>query len=123
MATSPQSIPNKSIKTEADQELVMTYGMFTDIMRLIGEQEDTVSILMTDANVRDLVIRRLFTPMKKAVENVDELINPYEIDISPLELDSIIAWVADHVMHFTISTAEKTRPVVEKYQDRLNKAS
>ena len=117
MATSiPQSVPSKSLIV-GDTELLMSYGMFNDIMRIIGSAEEAVEYLMNDSGVRDNVIRRLFTPgLRQPVENIEDLINPWDIPVSPLELDVIVAWVADHVMHFTMSTALKTRTVVEKYQ-------
>lgn len=113
------SLPEKIYTTEAGKELTMTYGMFNDIMRILGSTGDAVEILLDNADLRGWVIRRLFTEDKREVKNIDELINPYDIDISPLELDGIVAWVADHVMHFTMSTTEKTRPVVQKYADRV----
>lgn len=117
------AIPNKSLTTESGTELLMSYGMFSDIMRILGSDEDTLDILLTDETRRSYVIRRLFTDNKTPVSDISELINPYDIDVSILELDTIIAWVADHIMHFTMSTAQKTRPVVEKYQAQALKAS
>ena len=93
----------------------MSYGMFSDIMRIIGDNEDTLELLMNEPNIRDQVIRRLFTPTKKPIQSIDDLINPFDIEASPMEMDVIIAWVVDHAMHFTMSTAEKARPVVEKH--------
>ena len=117
MQTPHTNKPNPEYTTDAGDTLKMTYFMFSDIMRLLGnDPDDSIALLMTHPDTRDFVMRRLFTDLRKPVETLDELINPYDINISPLELDGIIAWVADHVMHFTMSTAEKTRPVLEKYK-------
>jgi hypothetical protein len=116
-------IPPKTLTIESGEVLTMSYGMFTDIMRLMGDSEDAVSMLMGDSNVRDWVVRRLFTKAQKPIESADDLINPFDMDVNPLEQSNIIAWVADHVMHFTVSTAEQTRPVVVKYQERLQAVS
>jgi hypothetical protein len=118
MANSQSYIPEKEYTTSDGKVHLMSYGMFSDIMRILGKEEDTLTLLISNPNSRDLVVRRLYTEAKKAVENADELINAFEIPLSPIELDGLIAWVADHAMHFTMSTAEKTRPVVEKYQAR-----
>lgn len=97
----------------------MSYGMFNDVMRILGSGQDAVEILMSDPALRDLVVRRLFTDTRKPISDINEdLINPFEIEASPCELDEIVAWVADHVLHFMVSTAAKTQPVVEKYQTR-----
>lgn len=118
MASPQKFTPNPKMTTGDGTELFMSYGMFNDIMRILGATEDAVDLLISDSNVRDLVVRRLFTKLDHALENTEELINPHDMPVSPLELDDIVAWVADHVIHFTISTAEKTRPVVERYQSR-----
>jgi hypothetical protein len=118
MAKPLLSIPDKVFKI-GEHELTMSMGMFNDIMRILGNSQDTVELLLTDPNTRDWVIRRLFTPALKPIDNVDDLINPYEIDISPMDLGYIIAWVTDHVMYFTTSTIEQTRPMVERYQEKI----
>ena len=110
--------PEKSLKV-GDHTLTMTYGMFGEVMRLIGSAEDTVDILLRDPQVRDLIVRRLFTDLQRPIEDFNELINPFEIDIDPLEQDAIVAWVAEHALHFTMSTAQKAQKVVEKYQETL----
>jgi hypothetical protein len=107
-------IPNKSL-TVGDETLLMSYGMFSEIMRIIGDPDNAVETLMSDSNTRDWVIRRLFTKTNKPVETAEDLMNPYDIPLDPTEMDQVIAWVADHVLHFTISTAGKVKPVVERY--------
>jgi hypothetical protein len=114
------SLPSPTYKVESTgTELRMSYGMFNDIMRLIGNVQDVSGLLITDAMTRDLVIRRLFTDNKKSVESTDELISAYEIEISPSELDGILGWVADHSAHFLLSTGRSLTKVMEKYQDQL----
>ncbi len=119
MAKSPlnDALPAKSIRfEESDIEIKMTYGLLSEILKLLGGGEEAVLTLLGDDNVRDWVIRRIFTESKEPITVVEDLINPYEIDLDPLELDRLIAWVADHVTHFTISTAQKTQAVVQKYE-------
>ena len=103
------------------KELRMSYGMFNDIMRLIGNQQDVALLLLTDAGTRDLVIRRLFTENNKAIDKFDELIDSFEIPILPEEMDGILAWVADHATRFLLSTGKALGKVAEKYQTEESK--
>lgn len=112
-------LPSKTIRFEEDDiDLTMTYGMLSEILKFLGDSEEAVMILLTDANVRDYVVRRLFTDTRTPVEKVEDLISPFEIDLNPLNLDILLAWVADHVTHFTLSTAQKAQAVVQKYEDQ-----
>jgi hypothetical protein len=112
--------PTFEVKSSG-KELKMSYGMYNDIMRLIGNPEDATQLLVRDAMTRDLVIRRLFTDNNKSVEKTEELIDSYEIDIQPSELDGVVAWVADHVAYFLFSTGRMMEPVIQKYQDQMPK--
>jgi hypothetical protein len=119
---SPESLPSPTFTVPSSgKELRMSYGMFNDIMRLVGDVQDVSTMLITDATTRDLVIRRLFTENNKAVEKTEELVDSYSIDILPSEMDGILAWVADHSAHFLLSTGRAMTTVVKKYQDQMPK--
>lgn len=116
-STPNKSLPPKNLSfKDEDIELTMSYGMLSEILKIIGDQENAVMLLMSDDNVRDYVICRLFTPTKEPITEIKDLINPYEIDLDPLKIDEVVAWVADHITHFTISTARRTQAVVQKYE-------
>lgn len=122
MAGKPQtmSLPSPTYKIESsDRELRMSYGMFNDIMRIIGHSEDLSIVLITDPMVRDLVIRRLFTDTKQSVNKEEDLINAFDIEVLPSELDGVLSWVADHASHFMLSTGRAMRGILEKYQDQI----
>ena len=116
------SLPSPTYKVPStEHELRMSYGMFSDIMRLIGSTDDVGILLVSDSTTRDLVLRRLFTDNKKAVEKTEELVDSFEIDILPTELDGILAWVADHATHFLLSTGRALTEVIKGYQDQMPK--
>ena len=100
----------------------MSYGMFNDILRLVGNPADAAQLLISDSNTRDLVVRRLFTDNKKSVEKFEELIDAYEIEILPTDVAGIVGWVADHCAHFLISTGGKMQNLEKKYKDELENA-
>jgi hypothetical protein len=97
--------------------------MYNDIMRLIGDPQNATQLLIQDAGTRDLVIRRLYTDNNKAINEIDELIDSFEIDILPTELDSILGWVIDHVTYFLLSTGRMSAEVMSKYQEAGHKLS
>lgn len=99
----------------------MSYGMFNDIMRLLGSGQDVAVLLLSDPGTRDLVIRRLFTDTNKSLDKFEDLIDSFEVDILPEEMDGILAWVADHATRFLLSTGKAMKTVAEKYQDQLPK--
>lgn len=120
---SPPSLPKGSHIIESNgKELRMSYGMFNDIMRIVGNTPDASTIMITDPMARDLVIRRLFTDNNKTIDKTEDLIDPFDIEVLPSELDGILAWVADHVSHFFVSTGRTMQGVLEKYQNQLPKA-
>lgn len=116
-----KSLPNPTYTVvSSGKELRMSYGMFNDIMRLIGNPQDASQLLMTDSMTRDLVIRRLYTETPKSIEKTEDLIDSFEIDILPSEIDGIVAWVADHTAHFLVSTGQAMTTVMEKYKEQVD---
>ena len=114
---SPESLPSPTYTVPSTgKELKMSYGMYNDIMRLIGNPQDATQLLIMDATTRDLVLRRLFTDNNKSIQQTEELIDSFEIDILPSELDGIVAWVADHASYFLLSTGRAMNTVIEKYR-------
>lgn len=103
----------------SEHELKMSYGMFNDIMRLVGDVQNASTILITDSMTRDLIVRRLFTDTKKALEKTEDLVDSFEIEILPSELDGIMAWVVDHITHFLLSTGKTMQAMMVKYKDDL----
>lgn len=117
MADPKLSLPSPTFKVgSTEKELRMSYGMFSDIMRLIGTTEDLAVLLVTDSSTRDLVLRRLFTETKKSINGVDDLADSFDVDILPSEMDEILAWVADHASYFLVSTGKALSTVILKYQ-------
>lgn len=98
------------------QTLTMTYGLFNEIMRVIPSPENITSLIVTDAMLRDYVVRRVLTGNKR-VEKDEDLVDPFELDVDIDDLDDLVAWVAEHVLHFFMRSAEKTAAIGTKYQD------
>ena len=111
--------PEKSLTLESGQVLTMTYVVFNDILRYVGSVEEAMSSMMTNQDVRDLVVRRLLTDNKKPVEDLKDLIPLEDVDIDIFELDDILSWTMEHVTYFFMRTASKLQASVTKYPEMM----
>ena len=103
----------------------MTYGLFNEIMKVVPNPGKITDLVVNDPYLRDYVIRRMLTG-NKVVEKDEDLVDPFDLDIDLDDLDDLVAWVAEHVLHFFMKSAEKTAKIGERYQpvvDRLTQLS
>ena len=110
--------PSRTFDITVDGEektITMSYGLFNEIMRVIPSPELIASLIVTDADLRDYVIRRMLTGNKKVTTDAD-LVDPFDLDIDMDRVDELVAWVAEHVLHFFMKSAAKTAKIGEKYQ-------
>jgi len=97
------------------QTITMSYGLFNEIMRVVPSPEQITDLVVRDPYLRDYVVRRMLTGNKK-VETDEDLVDPFELDIDLDELDELVNWVAEHVLHFFMKSVAKTAKTGEKYQ-------
>lgn len=100
------------------QTIVMSYALFNEIMRVIPSPEQITSLLVSDPYLRDYVIRRMLTGNKK-VENDEDLIDAFDVDVDVFQLDELVSWVGEHVLHFFMNSAAKAAGIAVKYQGTL----
>lgn len=98
------------------QTIVMSYGLFNEIMKVVPSPEAITDLVIQDPYLRDYVVRRMLTGNKK-VTNDEDMVDAFDLDIDLDQLDDLVAWVAEHVLHFFMKSAEKTAKVGEKYQE------
>ncbi len=125
MANNPPR-PEKAMTLGSGETLTMTYVVFNDILRYVGSVEDAMSSIMTNQDVRDLIVRRLLTDNKKPVEDLEALIKLEDVEIDIFELDDILSWTMEHVTYFFMRTASKMQASMTKYPElaeRLTKTS
>lgn len=113
--------PEKSLTLQDGKILTMTYVVFNDILRYVGSVEEAMASLMTNQDVRDLVVRRLLTDNKKPVEDLKDLIPLEDVDIDIFELDDILSWTMEHVTYFFMRTASKMQASVTKFPEMFEK--
>lgn len=95
----------------------MSYGLFNEIMKVVPSPEQITDLVVKDPYLRDYVVRRMLTvgPVKEDTDLVD----PFDLDIDIFELDALVSWVAEHVLHFFMKSAAKTAAIGGKYQEPL----
>lgn len=98
--------------------ITMSYGLFNEVMKVIPSPAQVNELLITNPFLRDFVIRRMLTG-NKPVASDDDLIDAFDLDIEIDELDDLVSWVGEHVLHFFMKSAEKTAKIGEKYQETV----
>lgn len=117
--------PDAKIKLDSyDQEIVMNYLLMTDILKFLGSPEEATTLILTSADMRDVVVRRIFTDTEDTVEKEEDLIPSGKVPIDFYDVEALLAWVLEHVTYFfmkmSLSVQEKTKgltQVLEKAQE------
>ena len=113
--------PARSIDVKVGDEkqtITMTYGLFNEVMKVIPDPSRITDLIVTDPFLRDYVIRRMLTGNKR-VEKDEDLVDPFELDIDIEDLDDLVTWVGEHVLHFFMKSAAKTAGIGERYQETV----
>ena len=96
----------------------MTYGLFNEVMNVIPSPDEIGDLLITNAGLRDYIIRRMLTGSKRVL-NEEDLIDPFEMDVDVTDLNKLVMWVGDHVLYFFMTSAEKTAELAKKYHETI----
>lgn len=104
---------------ETDVKLDMSHGMLLELMRVTGASDaDVVARLPIDVFSRDLVIRRLLTvDLRKPMEELDQLVSSFDIDISADDADAVMAWTQEHMLDFFVRATRNIQKVEAKLKE------
>jgi hypothetical protein len=100
------------------QTVTMSYGLFHEISKVVPSPEQITDLLISDPYLRDYVIRRLLTGNKK-VKSDEDLVDLFELDVDLDEIEGLVSWAAEHVLHFFMKSAAKMAATGEKYQETV----
>ena len=103
-------------------QIKMTYGLFQEIMQVVPNPENIGDLLITDAGLRDYIIRRMLTGNKRVVKDED-LVDPFEMDVDIDEISDLVMWVGDHILYFFMNSAAKTAKLATKYEETIAQLS
>ena len=110
--------PNRSYDLTVNgerQTVVMSYGLFHEISKVVPSPEQITDLLISDPYLRDYVVRRLLTGNKK-VEKDEDLVDLFDMDVDLDEIEGLVSWAAEHILHFFMKSAAKMATTGEKYQ-------
>jgi hypothetical protein len=112
--------PDRTYKMKVDGEvktITMSYGLFNEIMRVVPSPENITDLIIKDPYLRDYVIRRMLTPGR--IEKDEDMVDSFDLDIDIEDLDGLVGWVGEHVLHFFMKSGAKMLAVSEKYQETI----
>jgi hypothetical protein len=111
--------PDKEFKLVSGKTLKMTYVVFNDILRFVGTIDEAFTSIMTNQDVRDLIIRRLLTDYNKPINDLENLIELEKVDeeLDIFEMDDLLAWTMEHVTYFFMRTATKMHESASKFPE------
>lgn len=106
---------------EEEKRIKWTYGLSTDIQRLIPGVEDAIAMLARP-ELSDYVLRRCLTEKKGFVKAEAELIAPETIDeIEPDDVLMVLEWVQAHLLYFFGTSAEYTHRHMQTFKETLGR--
>lgn len=88
-----------------ETEIRWTYGLQLDLQRLIPDSENTIVSILSDPFVRDYLVRRALTPLKKSITDEKELISVEDIELDPDQVLALLNWLSGHLMYFFTTSA------------------
>lgn len=100
------------------RELKMSFALFQELMRVIPDPENIAGIVLQDFDLREYLVRRVLTGNKRVREDAD-LFDLFENEVDDDDLDDLVLWVVDHILHFFTTTAEKSKNIGLKYESRM----
>jgi hypothetical protein len=102
-----------------DQTIKMTYGLEGDLRRMLPDIASAMQLILSDPFTQDYVIRRVLTPTKKMITNLDDLIPVEEVEITSEEQEEILQWALEHAMYFFMVRAGSIKKVGDKFKTAL----
>jgi hypothetical protein len=89
-----------------ESEIRWTYGLQLDLQRLVPDAENTISAIMGEPFVRDYMIRRALTLVKKSIADEKDLIAVEDVELDPDEALALLDWVSGHLLYFFTKSAK-----------------
>lgn len=111
--------PPLHIDITDDKRVKMTYGLLMDLQRLLPDATKAMAFVLTDPYTQDYVVRRVMTDKKGTVTEVDDLIDSEEVDLAPEQVERILDWVVQHILHFFAQRAANIAKAGAAFQTAL----
>lgn len=109
--------PNPFFRLSNGHELKMTYGLHNRLANLI-QNATNVSLVLTDIQVQEAVVVNLFNKYDAKGQVLEEA-NLEELDFTPVEIQELLVWVAEHLTNFFLGNLQSMTRIVEVYQNEV----
>lgn len=106
-----------------DTEIKMTYGLEMDLRRMLPDPITALQLIQNDPTTQDYVVRRILTPKKKTIFNIDELISIEELEIDSEDVERILGWATEHALYFFVRRTLEMAKLGVRYETALPKPS
>lgn len=97
----------------------MSYGLLMDLQRLLPNPQAALELAMTDPYTQDYVVRRVMTPTNATITKMEDLIGAEQITLEPEQIENLLTWVVEHVLHFFVQRASKLAKAGENFKTHL----
>lgn len=109
--------PNPFFHLSNGHELKMTYGLHNRLANLI-QNATNVSLVLTDIQVQEAIVVNLFNKYDAKGQVLEEA-NLEELDFTPVEIQELLVWVAEHLTNFFLGNLQSMTRIVEVYQNEV----
>lgn len=119
--TDPQDVvlperPPLTLKLSEGRTIKMTYGLEMDIRRMLPDPATAITLIRTDSFTQDYVVRRVLTPLKAMVTDIDQLVSMEEIDLEIEDVENILSWATEHALYFFVKRTLEMAKLGVRYQ-------
>lgn len=121
IAAEAKNLPRPAIfiKIDDQRSVKMTYGLLMDLQRLLPDASQAMALVLGDPYTQDYVIRRIMTDKKGTVTKDEDLIQAEELDLDPEQMERILDWAVQHILHFFAQRAGNMASLGMQFQTAL----
>lgn len=94
----------------------MFYGLLDELAKNVGDI-DGVGEMLTDADLRNACLKSILA--ERDDEGNPQPMNLFYLDISPEDVNLLLAWAQEHVLDFFLKYLEKTAQLGEQNKARV----
>jgi hypothetical protein len=111
--------PDLRLQVTDDYQVKMSYGLLMDLQRLLSTPEAAMTLVLTDPYTQDYVVRRVMTPSKATIMKMEDLVEADSFDLEPEQVERILTWVVQHILHFFAQRAAMLAKTGERFKTAL----
>jgi hypothetical protein len=104
-----------NVRTKADQEVFMSYGLLNEMTKLFGGNINTLPTLDLDPSIAEPIMAMLLAER----DETGKIISNPIFDISISDAEKVFDWVKEHLVNFFIGRLSSTKMVFTRHAETL----